>query len=226
MSSDDFAALEPHLERVPMREGHVILAAHEPIEEACFPEGGVASFHDVLGDGSRIGIGIIGCEGLTGWPVLMGCPLSPHEATVAIGDGTALRIAAERMREACAARPTLNGLLLRFVQTFLSQMGRTIVSNLCDSVEQRLARWLLMNQDRLQGDEIELTHKQIGVMLGVRRASVTDALHLLEGEHLIAATRGKITIRNRGGLKALAGESYGAAEAEYCRLIDRFPSSG
>ncbi len=206
-----------------MQQGQVICPANEPIRDVSFPEGGVASFHDLLSDGSRVGIGIIGREGMTGWPVLLGAEISPHEATVAIASGTALQMPAGTLLAACQERPALNHLLLRFVHTFIRQLARTIVSNVCDPVERRLSRWLLMNQDRLHGDEIELTHKQIGMMLGVRRASVTDALHLLEGAGLIRSTRGCICIRDRQGLETLTGESYGAAEAEYSRLIAPFP---
>lgn len=223
LSDRDYEAVEPHLERVPMRQDHVLCPAGDPIREFCFLEGGVASFHDIMSDGSRIGIGIIGYEGVTGWPALLGVRHSPHEATVAIARGTALRIPIERLQAACAASPTLQEMLLRFVHAFVRQMGRTIVSNLNDPVERRLSRWLLMNQDRLESDEIELTHKQIGVMLGVRRASVTDALHLLEGAGLIKSMRGRICVRDRAGLERLTGESYGAAEAEYSRLIAPFP---
>ncbi len=80
-----------------------------------------------------------------------------------------------------------------------------------------------MNHDRLDGDEIVLTHEQLGVMLGVRRATVTDTLHILEGEHLIRSLRGRIVILDRPGLVDFAGHVYGAAEEAYSRLIAPFP---
>jgi hypothetical protein len=112
--------------------------------------------------------------------------------------------------------------LLRYVQCFVAQMGRTILANLHEPTERRLARWLLMNHDRLQGEEIALTHEQLGVMLGVRRASVTDALHIVEGHSFIRSVRGRVIIRDRLGLIEFAGESYGAAEREYGRAIMPF----
>jgi CRP-like cAMP-binding protein len=111
---------------------------------------------------------------------------------------------------------------MRFIQSFIVQLGRTVVSNLSDPIDRRLCRWLLMNHDRLEGDTIELTHRQIGVMLGVRRASVTDALHVLEGERLIRAERRMIVVHDRARLRECAGESYGVAEAAYRRLIGPF----
>ena len=223
LPEEQFAALEPYLERVPLRQDEVMCPANAPISHVCFLEGGVASFHDILSDGSKIGIGIIGYEGMTGWPALLGARMSPHEATIAIARGTAVRIETEKLLDACTTQPPLKDALLRFVQTFVRQMARTILSNLTDSVERRLSRWLLMNQDRLECDEIELTHRQIGVMLGVRRASVTDALHILEGANLIKSMRGRVCVRDRAGLERLTGESYGAAEAEYSQLIAPFP---
>jgi CRP-like cAMP-binding protein len=222
LPASDYALLAPHLQPAAFGHGHVVAEANAPITSVCFPEGGVVSFSDLLQGGCRIGIGIIGFEGLTGWPVLLGCDISPHEATVAIGGATALCIPNEALLDACSQSPALKALLLRFVQAFTIQLGRTIVSNLIDPIEQRLSRWLLMNQDRLCTDDIALTHQQIGVMLGVRRASVTDTLHLLEGERVIRARRGCITVCDRAGLRRIAGESYGFAEAEYSRLIAPF----
>lgn len=223
LDAEDFAAIRPSLSCRSLQQGEVLLEAEAPIETLCFLEAGVVSFHEMLEDGSRVGVGIIGFEGLTGWSVLLGCERSPHEATVAIGGGTALHIPAEALLAACRARPRLNTLLLLYVQSFITQMGRTISSNLNDRLERRLARWLLMNHDRIDGDEIALTHEQLGVMLGVRRATVTDALHILEGEHFIRSTRGRIVIRDRAGLIDFAGNAYGAAEEAYSRLIAQFP---
>lgn len=222
LTFEDFGYLRPRLERIPLLAGESILKPNSPIKRICFPESGVISFHETLQDGNRVGVAIIGYEGFMGWPALLGIDQSPHEASVAIGGGTALSIAPADLLRACQMRPGINVLLLRYVHCFISQMGRTIMSNLNDSVDKRLARWLLMNHDRLEGDRINLTHEQLGVMLGVRRATVTDTLHVLEGEGLLHSTRGLIQIRNRAQLLNLAGECYGAAEAEYARIIAPF----
>ena len=225
LGQEDFQAITPRLSRMDLQDGQRLIEAEAPIERLCFPESGVVSIHEVLNDGSRAGVGIIGYEGLVGWSVLLGCARSPHEATVAIGGGTTLCIAAGELLECCRERPALNRLLLLYVQSFVTQMGRTSSSNLTDRIERRLARWLLMNHDRLDGDEITLTHEQLGVMLGVRRATVTDTLHILEGEQLIRSLRGRIVIRDRCGLERFAGDAYGAAEQAYSRMIAPFPTS-
>jgi CRP-like cAMP-binding protein len=169
-----------------------------------------------------VGLGITGFEGFVGWSVLLGGERSLHEATVAIGESTALCVPASKFIDLCNEQVSLNRLLLSYIQCFFAQMGRTILANLHEPTERRLARWLLMNHDRLQGDEIPLTHEQLGVMLGVRRASVTDTLHILEGLRFIRSVRGRVIIRDRSGLIEFAGEGYGAAEREYARSIMPF----
>jgi CRP-like cAMP-binding protein len=226
LPDEELMIMMPKLEPRPMRDGSTIVEANGRIAEVCFLEGGVASVHEVLNSGSRVGVGIVGYEGFTGWSALLGCGSSPHQVTVAIGGSTGLYISVEDVLAACETLPTLRLLLLRYVQCFVSQLGRTILSNLHDPMERRLARWLLMNHDRLPGDEIRLTHDQLGIMLGVRRASVTDTLHTLEGEHMITSKRGTVIIRDRSGLAVFAGEAYGAAEAAYGKFIAPFAKSG
>jgi CRP-like cAMP-binding protein len=114
--------------------------------------------------------------------------------------------------------PSLKGLLLRYVHLFMIQVAATALADGRYDVNQRLARWLLMCHDRL-GDELLLTHDFLALMLGVRRPSVTDALHVLEGHRLIKAERSRITVRDRRGLEGVAGDAYGAPEIEYWRLI-------
>jgi hypothetical protein len=87
------------------------------------------------------------------------------------------------------------------------------------AVTQRLARWILMSHDRLDGDDMPLTHDLLALMLGVRRGGVTTSLHVLEGEHMIKSTRGNVWVIDRSKLEAMAGDSYGSPEAEYERVI-------
>jgi len=105
------------------------------------------------------------------------------------------------------------------VQAFMVQMGQTALANGSFSLEQRLARWLLMCHDRVDGNDLATTHEFLSLMLGVRRAGVTVALQAFEERGLIATQRGQVTVLNRARLEAVAGDSYGAAEAEYERLI-------
>jgi CRP-like cAMP-binding protein len=219
LGAEDFAAIARHLTSVSLATGDFVLKPGELVERLYFPESGVISIHDVLQDGRRIGVGIVGLEGMAGWPLLLGCQTAPHEATVAIGESSALAISASDLLQVSQERQAVNELLLLYVQCFVQQMARTILSNVHDPLDRRLARWLLMNQDRLGGDEIRLTHEQLGVMLDVRRATVTDTLHVLEGDGLIRSRRHLITIRDRTRLIERAGEAYGSAEKMYEELI-------
>ena len=108
---------------------------------------------------------------------------------------------------------------MRYAESTVIQMAHTALANGRHTLTQRLARWLLMSQDRLERDEIPLTHEFLSLMLGVRRPGVTEALHLLEGEHIVKAVRGSVTILDRAKLEAVASDSYGTPEAEYARLI-------
>lgn len=100
--------------------------------------------------------------------------------------------------------------------------SRKPLANGVSHIDERLARWLLMCHDRVDGNAVAITHKFLGMMLGVRRSSVTDTLHILEGRGLIQAARGIITIKDRAKLERVAGASYGVPEAEYRRLIGEF----
>lgn len=222
LHGDDYAALAPHLKRVHLDEGDELGRFGEAIEGICFPEAAVVSVSHVYPGGETVEIGVIGICGMVGWPALIGAKESPHRAVVQVGGGSALRIDSDVFLEIAGSRPGIESLCLRFVLAFTIQLAGAVASNLRDATEKRLARWLLMCHDRLEGDEIVLTHHFIGEMLGVRRASVTDALHVLEGEGAIRSHRSLIVVRDRPRLEAIAGPSYGFPEARYRELIGPF----
>lgn len=141
-----------------------------------------------------------------------------HEVFVQV-EGTAQRIPLSRLLAALPENPVFSNLLARFIQTFASQICYTALCNANCQVDERLARWLLMCHDRVDGDEIALTHDFISSRLSVRRPSITTALHVLEGRKFVRAERGRVTIRDRKGLEEFAGGFYGKAEEEYRRLI-------
>lgn len=213
---DDMTAVSAQLERVDLDQGQFLFQSYEVIEHVYFFLSGLSS--EIAGlRGKEVEVGCVGAEGLSGVPALLGVDSSPHYAFMQVG-GKALRIRTDALRELMEKRPRLRWFLLRFAHVFMMQIAATSLANGRFNVEQRLARWLLMSQDRL-GDRLSLTHGFFALMLGVRRPSVTDALHTLEGKHLIKSTRRLVTIRDRAGLENLAGASYGLPETEYRRLI-------
>jgi CRP-like cAMP-binding protein len=137
----------------------------------------------------------------------------------AAGQGQCIK--AVELRKAMQASPSLQGALLKYVQVFMVQTAHTAVANARAKIEARLARWILMAQDRLDRTSLPLTHEFLSLMLGVRRASVTEALHALEALKLIRSARGEVVVLNRKGIERKAGNAYGAPEAEFRRLIGR-----
>lgn len=217
LSANDLALLAPSLETVPFVLNERIANAGQIIEHAYFPDSGILTF--VAGAGAaQIEVAIIGSEGMTGVPIVLSDGRSVFDVH-AHADGQARRVRADDLREAMAQSPSLHGLLLRYAQVLLIQIAHTALANSHANIEQRAARWLLMAHDRVRADELRLTHEFLARVLAVRRPGVTEAFHALEGRGLIKAARGALTIIDREGLEELAGPVYGAAEAEYRRLI-------
>lgn len=219
LAAEDYELISPYLERVPLKLNAVLADAGDPISELCFPEAGVIGFADVLDDGQRLAVAITGREGFVGWPLSLGNDRWPHEVIVRAEAGTALRIAAAPLLEIINSNQRVRLALLRYTNSVVAQMSRTIVSNLIHPVEKRTARWLLLYLDRIRGEEITITHEELGVMLGVRRNSITDAIHILEGAGAIKGYRGRLIVHDRDHLEKLAGETYGYPEQEYSRLV-------
>jgi CRP-like cAMP-binding protein len=218
ISLGDLDLLRPHLEPVQLDIRHLLETANEPIEQVYFAESGFASVVAKDADDRETEVGIIGREGVTGLPVLLGDERSPNDTYIQLaGSGHLLPVAA--LRSAMERSGTLRATMLRFVHAMAIQMANTALANSKVKVDARLARWLLMAHDRVDGDKIELTHEFLALMLGVRRAGVTEALQVLEDRKLISNSRGKVIIRNRKRLEEAANGSYGVPEAEYARLM-------
>lgn len=221
-SADDFAALQPHLERVELDKERRLVEAGRAIEHVYFPERGVASIVTFDAHSERTEVALCGREGMSGTALLLGSDRSPHETFIQVPGGTALRIEREPFLLVVEENTSLRLLLLRYVESLNIQMAQTAASNAVNGLETRLARWLLMSHDRVDGDEIALTHEFISMMLAVRRSGVTVALQLLEGKGVIQSRRALIHVVDRERLESLAGNAYGSAEDEYRRLIGPF----
>ena len=206
LSDDDAALLTPDLEPIELALRQVLETPDKPIKHAYFIEYGLASIVAANGH-KRLEVGLIGCEGMTGLPIVLGNDRSPNETFMQV-PGNGQRIAADKLRTAISQSRSLERALLSFAHSFLNQTANTALSNGTATLEERLARWLLMANDRLRGDEVPLTHEFLSLMLGVRRAGVTVALHYLEQRALISLARKQIVITDREGLKAAANGSY------------------
>jgi len=218
LGQDSLTAIAGSFETVCLRQGQSIFEPMQQIDHIYFFTKGLSSEIAVDDGGQRIEVGCIGFEGFAGVPAVLGVNRSPHRSFMET-DGTALRIETERLMEAARADDALMSLLLRYVHVFMMQVAATALADGRYNVEQRTARWLLMAHDRLESEELPLTHDFLALMLGVRRSSVTNALHVVEGLGAIKASRSLITVRERDKLERLAGASYGLPESEYRRVL-------
>jgi CRP-like cAMP-binding protein len=217
LSAADRALLQAHLKRIKLPLRKRLEEPHTRVEQIYFIESGFASVV-ATGAGHSIEVGLIGREGMTGLPVIMGAKHSPN-ATFMQSAGDGLRISAAKIVAAMEASATLRRVLLKYAHAYMVQTAQTAAANGHGKVEERLARWLLMSHDRVGHSQMVLTHEFLSIMLGVRRASVSVALAVLEAKKLIHARRGVISVLNRKGLHKLARGSYGVAEAEFQRLF-------
>ncbi|MES2473843.1 MAG: Crp/Fnr family transcriptional regulator, partial [Pseudomonadota bacterium] len=173
-----------------------------------------------VGAQHSVEVGIIGNEGMTGIPVLLGTDRGIHETFIQTA-GQGWRISADALRAAMDKSASLRRHLLHYAHVMTTQMASTALANARFKIDERLARWLLMAEDRADGSTIHLTHELLAVMLGSRRAGVTHALNEFQKRGVIQTRRGIIEILKREALEETANGSYGAAEAEYRRLFGR-----
>ncbi len=225
LSPEDYARLEPHFSRVSLERRKKLVETDIPFDQVYFPEGGIVSVVMRLADGGEMEVGIVGREGMLPVAALLGADTSPHDIFVQVDGSSALAMPYTILRDLMREHVSLREGLQRFAMSFLIQATTTAVSAGNHPMEQRLSRWLLMVHDRLDGDDLHLTHEFVALMLAVRRSSVTVTLHVLEGMGAIVAKRGTVIVKDRALLEELAGEAYGQAEAEFRKLVGPFPSN-
>jgi CRP-like cAMP-binding protein len=218
LSPADLALLQPHLNSVAVAVRHEIERPNRRIESVYFMDAGIASVVAVQADETQVEVGLVGPEGMTGTAVLLGGDQSPHSTYIQVA-GEARWIKADHLRKAIKASGSLHALLLKYVQAFMVQTTHTAIANARAQIDRRLARWILMAQDRTGNKALPLTHEFLSLMLGVRRPGVTEALQNLKRLKLIETGRNQITVLSRNGIEKLAGPSYGVPEKEYRRLI-------
>lgn len=206
LSTADFGLLQKNFVSVSLKVPKQLEAPNKRIEQIYFIETGFASVV-ANGSGRATEVGLVGPEGMTGLAVLMGHDRSPHETYIQHA-GAGLRIAASHLRHAIGQSVALHHALLRYGHEFHIQVTQTAFANCRGSIEERLVRWLLLAHDRVGADELMLTHEFLSIMLGVRRASVTDTLQILAEDELIALKRGAVTVRDRKRLQAKAHGFY------------------
>jgi CRP-like cAMP-binding protein len=208
LSRADLNLLGSNLEEVDLPVRKQLHPRNKRIDHVYFPESGIAS---VVANGAHaLEIGIVGREGMTGVALVMGIDERPRHETFIQVAGKGHRLSANHLREASEAIPTLRQALLQYAYAFMTQMADTALSNGRHKIEERLARWLLLADDRLDNNHIPLTHEFLAVMLGTARPGVTIALQELERRGWITHRRGAVTIIDRKGLARSSNGAYHA----------------
>jgi len=196
LSASDFALLAPNLKLVDLPTRFSIEDHNKPVRHIYFVEHGIVSVVSSRLGKRSVEVGIIGAEGMTGLSVVMGAERPTNDTFVQLA-GAGFRISAANLRAAITQSAALHYAFLRYAHDFMTQTADTVVANARGSVEQRLARWLLMANDRVGGSEVALTHEFLAIMLGVRRPGVTEAVRSLESDGMVRGQRGIITIIDR-----------------------------
>src|SRR6202167_6678955 len=207
----DYRSLRPHLEYVSL-PNHLVL--HEPgrkLEFAYFPNRGLISLVVVMKDGRTAEAGIVGNEGFTGTLAAVGLSRSPLHTVVQItGDGFRVEVGA--LRNTLKSAPHMQLMLSRYAAIRSMQVAQTAACNRLHDIGQRLSRWLLMTQDRVDSGSLPITHDFLATMLGTDRPSVSEAAGVLQKKKLIEYTRGAVKIVNRRNLEDSGCECYGVIQ--------------
>lgn len=210
--------MQPHLERVELPVRSLLEIPNQPIEHVFFPESGIFSVVVSCPKRREIEVGIIGREGMTGLAVVLGDGRGTSKTFVQVA-GESSRIGADELRCEIEKHPSIQRCFLKYAKAMLVQTSYTALANGRANLEVRLARWLLMCLDRTDATGIPITHECVAVMLGVRRAGVTEALGAFQREGLIECARGAMCVLDRAGLEKIADGVYGVPEAELSRML-------
>jgi CRP-like cAMP-binding protein len=219
LPADELQRLRPQLMPVTLVVSQVLHEAESPIDEVFFLESGLAFLTADTKDHGLVEVGTTGRDGFVGLPVLLSPePISVHRAFIQI-PGRAYRLRAAVLREMAEALPTLRDRCLRYVQVMLMQNSQIAACNARHDLPGRLARWLLMSRDRIDGNDLPMTQEFLSTMLGVRRAGISVVANSLQGQGLIRQSRGRITILDRARLEERACTCYRMIEHNRARIM-------
>lgn len=214
----DRALIEREAEALSARAGAVLFEAGQPLEHVYFPVDTMIGLENFSG----LEVAVAGREGMAGWTALGGFAHSPYRAVMRSREGWVLRVPLASLLDAIANRIQLRWVLTQFAIVSAVQMAEGVGAHLHHRLEAAVVRWLLLRHDRVGGDWIRAHHQEIADNLGARRASVTDCLHIIEGEQHVRCRRGRILIRDRAALEGRAMGAYGTAESLYRASLGEF----
>lgn len=220
LPDQDRRLIEANGDSVQLLRGAVISEPGDRLHEVYFPTDSILSLVTPAADRAGLEVRLVGNEGMIGTPLILGGEVTLLH-TVVQAAGPAWRMSREQFGEALLRSDALHMRLNRYLEVLMNQGDLLVACTRFHLVEARLARWLLMTQDRAHGDRFHVTHECLALLLGVRRVGVTKAATSLQERNLIHYRRGEVTVLDRTGLKAAACGCYGKAETMYDRLMGR-----
>jgi CRP-like cAMP-binding protein len=221
MSPELYEKLAPNLKRVWLKQGEILHHPGSTIEDLYFPIDCGLSITITMRDGSTAEAGLVGRREVLGINAIMGGKETTQTQYIVQIAGSAIKIDARMLLEEFDRNKELRDVLLRFTQAMIAQLSQTTACNSLHVLEQRLARWLLEAQDRVNSKDLRLTQEFLSHMLGVRRAGVTQTAQKFQENGLIQYRRGIVQILDQGGLEEAACECFGTVRDEYDRLLGR-----
>jgi len=218
LPSKDHQYVMENCESVELHLAEVISEAGDPIRHVYFPTDSFISLVTPPDSNAGLEVGLVGSEGMVGTPLILGIQ-ETLLCTFVQGAGPAWSMSSERFCDVLKQSSALQTTLNRYLYVLMNQLAQMVTCTRFHVVEARLARWLLMTQDRAHSDHFHITHEFLAFMLGVRRVGVTKAASVLQQHKLIHYSRGNITIIDRVGLQAASCGCYGAAESLYNQML-------
>lgn len=207
LPDDEFLMIRPHLEFIDMPHHLSLHQPHRALRFAHFPNAGLISLVIELKDGKSVEAGLLGKEGAAGLPGVLGLERSALREIVQIA-GSGFRVSVETLRSILPSAPQLQKVLSRYAASLAMQVAQTAACNRLHKVEERLARWLLIAQDRIDSGTVPITHDFLATMLGTDRPSVSVAAAILQNKQILEYKRGSVKIVNRKKLEQFACECY------------------
>ena len=217
MPPEAFELMRPHFERVSVGHRTILQEQFRPIEHVHFIERGVASVFVRTGQDGPVEVSLIGRFGMVGVSAILGANRSPYRCIVQVG-GETLRMPAAALATVMDESRFVRHHLLNYVHVLMIQNSQLVLCNGRHDVIERLARWLLLARDRLDEDVVPVTHDILSILLGVRRAGITEALAGLEQTGAVRRERGAVRIVDRQSLEKRSCECYRIIAAEFQRL--------
>lgn len=219
LPDDEYERVLARMHLVPLRVGDLVYEQDQRVGEVFFPMSGALSLLILLEDGTTMEPGIIGREGMLGFPIGLGDDISRWRSQVRI-EGEAMAMPREALREQILEGGQLNGLLMHYAGLLIGLVAQSAACSQFHSLSQRCARWLLLLHDRAAGDEFPLTQESLASMVGSYRPSVSVALGELRDAGIIEQTRGRIRVIDRAGLERFTCECYERIHVKYDEIIE------